>query len=118
MAAEKEKTSEREKVENIEQVVIDLGKKGVSPAQIGLILKKEHGVQKIRVLGKKITKILRENKILYKTDLDFVNTKLSKIGAHYEKNKQDKRAKREVVRFIGKKKKLEKYFERKKHKKN
>ena len=35
--------------------------------------------------------------------------KISKIEQHSLKNKQDKRAKRELVKFIGLRKKLEKY---------
>jgi ribosomal protein S15P/S13E len=109
-----EKTTERAKVEDIEAIVVDLGKKGNSPAKIGLILKEKYGVGKIKVLGKKIAKILKENNIEYDDDLSFVNKKLNKIEEHYKKNKQDKRAKREVVRFVGLRKKLEKYNEKNK----
>ncbi len=100
---------ERAKFEDIEKIVIDLAKKGNSPAQIGLMLKQKHGIDKIKPLGKKIAQILKENNIEYKDDLAFVNEKISKIETHFEKNKQDKRAKREIVRFIGRRRKLEKY---------
>ena len=104
-----EKTSERAKKEDIEKIVVDLGKKGMSPSQIGIELKEKHGVQKIKLLGKKITKILKENKIEFNDDLDNVNKKIETITKHFEDNKQDKRAKREIVRFIGLRKKLQKY---------
>ena len=42
-----------------------------------------------------------------------VSKQLSKIEAHYEKNKQDKRAKREIVRFVGLKKTIKKYQDKK-----
>jgi|SRR3989344_8870790 len=106
-------TNDRETAENIEQIVIDLAKQGNTPSKIGIILKEKHNVAKIKLLGKKITKILKENKIPYETDLDMVSKQLSKIEAHYEKNKQDKRAKREIVRFVGLKKTIKKYQDKK-----
>ena len=38
--------SERTQAEDIEKIVVELGKKGVLPAQIGLILKRGHNVGK------------------------------------------------------------------------
>ncbi|HRZ85903.1 MAG TPA: hypothetical protein P5277_03920 [Candidatus Paceibacterota bacterium] len=110
----KEKNSEkavpeRAKVENIEEVVIDLAKKGNHPAKIGLILKEKYGVEKIKLLGKKITKILKENNISYDDDVAFVNKKLKRIEEHNAKNKQDKKAGREVVKYVSLKKRLENY---------
>jgi len=106
----KKPSDDRAKAEDIEKVVVDLGKKGIPPAKIGLILRDKHDVPKIKHLGKKITQILKENKIEYETDLDTINKKIKKIEKHYGENKQDKRAKREIVRFIGSRKKLEKYY--------
>ncbi len=110
-----EKTSERTEAENIEKTVVDLAKKGKSPSEIGIILKEKHGVKKIKVLGKSITKILEKNKISHDNDLAVINKKIENLQAHYAKNKQDKRAKREIVRFIGLRRKLEKYGKKKKN---
>jgi len=71
-------------------------------------------VQKTKLLGKSITKILDENKIPYDDDLATVNKKIKIIEKHYAKNKQDKRAKRELVKFIGLRKKLERYNKKRK----
>ena len=90
----KQKKPERAKAEDIENVVIALGKKGISPAKIGLELRDKHNVAKMKHLGKKITQVLKENKIEFETDLDFVNKRITKI---------------EIVRFIGLRKKIEKY---------
>jgi|SRR3989338_5872510 len=104
---EKEKkTPERAKVEDVTPIVIDLGKKGNTPSQIGMILRDKYGVQKAKLLGKKVTKILRENNIEYKDDLKFVEDKLKKIETHIGQNKQDKKAKREVVKYVSLKKRL------------
>lgn len=107
------KTPERAKVEDIEKVVVDLGKKGVPPAKIGLVLKEKYGITKTKALGKKITQILKEHKIEYDDDLAIVNKKIANIEEHYSKNKQDKRSKRELVKFIGLRKKLQRYNKKK-----
>ncbi|MEK6873684.1 MAG: hypothetical protein AABW91_02470 [Nanoarchaeota archaeon] len=110
---ESKKTSERAKLEDIEKIVVDLGKKGLSPPKIGMELKKNHGVDKIKTLNTKITKILKDNKIRYNNDLEMVRKRISKLENHLTKNKQDKRAKRELVKFVGLKRKLEIYESRK-----
>ncbi len=103
------KEPERTKAENIESLVIEIAKKEKSPAKIGLILKEKHNIPKTKTLGKKITQILKENNIEYQDDLKIVNEKIEKIKKHFDKNKQDKRSKRELVKFIGLRRKLEKY---------
>ncbi|MEA3329821.1 MAG: hypothetical protein U9Q06_03695 [Nanoarchaeota archaeon] len=107
------KKQERAKAENIEELVLEIAKKENSPAKIGLILKQKHNITNIKSLGKKITQILKENKINYETDLNIINKKIKKLEVHCLKNKQDKRSKREIVRFIGLRKKLEKYTNKK-----
>ena len=103
------KIPERMKAEEIESLVVELAKQGNHPAKIGQILKEKHGVPKISVLGKKITAILKENKIPYQNDIAFVSKKIKNIESHHSKNKQDKKSEREVVRYLSLKKKLENY---------
>jgi len=105
------KTSERAKLEDIEGIIVELGKKGVSPAKIGIILRDKHGVQKIKLLGTKITKVLDKNKIPYKNDKAIIEDKIAKINTHVSKNRQDKRANRELVKFVRLKKKIETYLD-------
>ncbi|MEM3074413.1 MAG: 30S ribosomal protein S15 [Candidatus Pacearchaeota archaeon] len=105
--------NEKAEVENIEQTIIELSKQENSPSKIGMILKAKYNVPSVKPLRIKITKILEKNKIKYKNDLNFVNERIKRIEKHYEKNKQDKRAKREIVRLVELKKRLEKYYETK-----
>ncbi|MBS3092167.1 hypothetical protein J4466_01985 [Candidatus Pacearchaeota archaeon] len=100
---------ERMKAEEIESLVVELAKQNNSPAKIGQILKEKHGVHKISVLGKKITRILSDHKVQYPNDSHFINKKIENIKSHYAKNKQDKKAEREIVRYLSLKKKLENY---------
>lgn len=107
------KIPERAKVEDTERIIIEIAKKEKSPAKIGLILKEKYGITRTKALGKKITHILKQNKIEYDDDLAIVNKKIVSLEEHCKKNKQDKRANRELVKFIGLRKKLERYKEKK-----
>src|SRR3989344_7147354 len=100
---------ERMKAEEIESLVVELAKQGNHPAKIGQILKEKHNVPKIKLLGKSITKILKEKNIDYKPDSKIVGEKLKKIEDHYTKNRQDKKSEREIVRLVSLKKRLESY---------
>ena len=46
------------KPSEVENIVIDLYKKGNTPAKIGLILRDQHGIPKAKLIGKKISKII------------------------------------------------------------
>ena len=109
---EDKKMPERMKAEEIESLVVELAKQGNSPAKIGQILKEKHGIHKISVLGKKITKILKQHKIQYPTDLDFVSKKIKSLENHYAKNKQDKKTEREIVKYLSLKRRLRNYTEK------
>ena len=56
------------KPKEVEDLVVDLAKKGESPAKIGLILRDKHGIPKTKVFGKKIKQILDQKGIEYKTE--------------------------------------------------
>jgi len=53
---------------------------------------------------------LKNKNIEYKKDVDFIKEKMDKIEKHIKNNNQDKRSKRELVRYIGHKKALDKYY--------
>ena len=106
MAKEETKKAKKPTQKEYEKQVLDLAKEGLTSEKIG---------QKLRDKGihpsdysKKISKILGENYI--NPDLKNVEEKLERIKAHYEKNKQDKRAKREKDRVFSQLRKLKKYF--------
>ncbi len=106
---EEKKVPERAKLEDIEAIVVDLAKKGNSPSKIGIILKEKYGVDKIKLLGKKITKILKDNNVSYDKDSVFINKKVKNMESHFSKNKQDKRAERDIVRYISLRKRISNY---------
>ena len=99
---EKKKITQKE----YEKKILELAKEGLTSEKIGQKLK-EQEIHPSEYEGK-ISKILKD--LYVNPDLKNVETKLEKIKAHYEKNKQDKRAKREKDRIFSQLRKLKKYF--------
>ena len=91
-----------------EKKVIELGKKGITSEKIGEILRKE-GIHP-KSYGGKISKILAKENVYLNPDLKNINEKLKKVKFHWEKNKKDKRAMREVVRVSAQLRRLKKYL--------
>lgn len=108
MAKEKIEKIEKKKVsqKEYEKMVLDLAKKGLTSEKIGQKLTEE-GIHP-KEYEKKISKILGKDYV--NPDLKNVEEKLERIKTHYEKNKQDKRAKREKDRVFSQLRKLKKYF--------
>ncbi len=89
-----------------EKKVRELSQKGLTSEKIGQKLKEE-GIHPSEYSGK-ISKILGESYV--NPDIKNVETKLERIKKHYERNRQDKRAKREKDRIFSQLRKLKKYF--------
>jgi len=104
-----DKTESPEKItsKEFEKIILDLAKKGLTAEKIGEELRK----QKIhpKEYGKKISKILKENKVYISPDLKNVEEKFKKIEKHFEKNKQDKRALNEKSRIFAQIRKIKQY---------
>lgn len=84
----------------MEKLIIELSKKGLSPSQIGLELRDKHGIPKAKLTGKRITQILKENKIQYKTEKDTVKARISTLNKHITPNKHDYTAKRALTKQL------------------
>lgn len=110
-----EKTKEDKKVEKtkklsqleFEKAVIELAEKGLTSEKIGENLRKKNIHPK--EYNKKISKILKDKNLYINPDLKNIESKLEKVKAHYEKNKQDKRAMREKDRIFAQLRKTKKY---------
>lgn len=74
----------------LEKLVVDLAKKGETPAKIGLILRDLHGVPKSKLISKKVIAILKSHKVSYKTEAQTAEEGLEKMKKHFEKHKHDK----------------------------
>lgn len=108
----KEKEKPVEKLKKIsqgeyEKKVIELAKTGLTAEKVGEVLRKQ-GIHPKEFNGK-ISEILKKEKMYVNPDLKNIEEKLEKIKAHYEKNHQDKRAKREKDRILSQSRILKRY---------
>jgi len=91
-----------------EKRVIELAEKNITSEKIGEKLRMEKIHPKD--YSKKISQILKEKNIYVSPDLKNVENKLERIKKHYEKNKQDKRAKREKDRIFSQLRRIKRYL--------
>ncbi|MFO7677326.1 MAG: 30S ribosomal protein S15 [Thermoplasmatota archaeon] len=97
----------------IESRVIELAKAGKSTSEIGIILRDQYAVPDVTVsTGKKITKILENNKIeseLPEDLLNLIRTAL-KLRKHLETHKKDLKNKRNLQLTESKVRRVAKYY--------
>jgi len=106
------KLSEKE----VEGIVVDLAKQGMTPVRIGLVLRDSYGVPSVKaVTSKKIQKILEEHNIKTQAqDITALEKRAAVLKKHLEKNKKDSTARRGLQLTKEKIRKLGKYYEKKK----
>jgi len=101
--------------EEIEELVVKLGKRGVPPSQIGMILRDEYGVPLVKhIVGKKIMRILEEHDAAppIPEDLMALISKAYKIRKHLGEHRKDSHAKRGLILTESKINRLVKYYKR------
>ena len=103
---------------DVEAIVVKLAKKGLTSEKIGLALRDTYGVPKTKLLGKKISKILKENELYHDANLINLEKKKGQMKRHLEKNKQDKKTRRALMILMARIAKLKKYKKRKNAGKN
>ena len=104
-APEKSEKSEKPswvtlKPAELEKIVVDLHKKSLSPPQIGLVLRDQYGVPKAKLLGKRVTQILKGANISPVTQKQVVEDKIKKLEQHSAKHKHDYSAKRSLAKQL------------------
>ncbi len=96
---------------DIEAIILKLSKQGLTSEKIGLALRDTYGIPRAKILGKKISRVLKENNLYEDTDLANLEKKQQVIKSHIEKHKKDEKAKRALTLTTAK------IFEHKKYKK-
>lgn len=84
----------------IEKIVVELAEKGETPSKIGMIMRDKYGVPKVKLEGKKVTKILAEKGIKYKTEKDMIQGNIETLKTHVSKNKKDHSASRALTKKL------------------
>jgi small subunit ribosomal protein S15 len=85
----------------LESLIIDLVKNGNSPAKIGLILRDQHGIPNVKsVLNKRLLKVIKEHKLKYPTEKEFMQNDIDTLKVHIKKNKHDYPASRSLTKKL------------------
>jgi len=98
---------------DVEAKVIELRKNGLTCAQIGLVLRDKHGIPNVKlVTGKRINKILTENKLNTELPEDLRNLmhKAMVMRKHLDENAKDLHNKRQLQLTESKVRRLVKYY--------
>ncbi|HZD42652.1 MAG TPA: 30S ribosomal protein S15 [Methanomicrobiales archaeon] len=99
----------------IERIILDLRKEGVSSAEIGLILRDKYGVPDVKlVMGKRIGEIFQDNGVEPPIPEDLRNliVRALRMRRHLEENGKDLHNKRQLQLTESKVRRLVKYYVR------
>ncbi len=99
----------------IVSLIVKMGRRGVPPSQIGMILRDVYGIPSVRqVLGKRITDVLEEQGVAKKIPEDLLSLmkKAYKIRKHLEIHRKDFHSKRGLQLTESKIRRLIKYYKK------
>merc|ERR1712071_202919 len=102
--------------EDVQEQIYKLAKKGLTPSQIGVILRDSHGVAQARfVTGNKILRILKAKGLAPEIpqDLYYLIKKAVAIRKHLERNRKDKDSKFRMILVESRIHRLARYYKRK-----
>ncbi|KAK6184190.1 hypothetical protein SNE40_006708 [Patella caerulea] len=102
--------------EDVQEQIYKLAKKGLTPSQIGVILRDSHGVAQVRyVSGNKILRILKSKGLApdIPEDLYHLIKRAVVIRKHLEKCRKDKNAKFRMILIESRIHRLSRYYKSK-----
>ncbi len=101
--------------EEIEEIIVDLARKGYGPSMIGIILRDQFGIPLVKpILGKSITEVLEEHgiKMVVPEDLFRLIEKAVNLRRHLEEHPKDTHAKKGLLDLESKIRRLAEYYKR------
>ena len=99
--------------DEVKEQIFKLAKKGLTPSQIGVILRDSHGVAQVRfVTGNKILRILKSKGLApdLPEDIYYMIKKAVSIRKHLERNRKDKDAKFRLILVESRIRRLARYY--------
>ncbi|XP_038051257.1 40S ribosomal protein S13 [Patiria miniata] len=99
--------------DDVKEQIFKLSKKGLSPSQIGVILRDSHGVAQVRfVTGNKILRILKAKGLApsLPEDLYCLIKKAVAVRRHLERNRKDKDSKFRLILIESRIHRLARYY--------
>lgn len=101
------------KKDQVEDLIEQLAKQRLTSAQIGLILRDQHGIPNVKTItGKTISQTMKQKKIYPELPEDMINLLRNaiKLRGHLEKSKADKHSLRSLINLESKIRRLGKYY--------
>jgi len=101
--------------EEVEALVVKLGKDLTPPSRIGVILRDQHGIPLVKqVVGKPVTKVLEGQGLQPKIpeDLENLLRKAGRLGRHIEKHRSDSVNRHSLQHIEAKIHRLTRYYKR------
>ncbi|KAL7563003.1 hypothetical protein ACA910_013528 [Epithemia clementina (nom. ined.)] len=99
--------------EDVEQKVCGLAKKGLTPSQIGVLLRDSEGISQVKsVTGQKIVRILKSNGLAPEIpeDLYMLIKKAVQVRKHLDRNRKDKDSKFRLILIESRIHRLARYY--------
>jgi len=99
----------------VNELIVKLAKKGLTPSQIGVSLRDQHGIPQVRFLtGRKILRILKKNGCAPQIPEDLYNLikKAVSVRKHLEKNRKDTDSKYRLILIESRVHRLVRYYRR------
>ncbi|KAH9315914.1 hypothetical protein KI387_024541 [Taxus chinensis] len=120
LRAEHSKWSHRQWLANrdftvVEETICKFAKKGMTPSQIGVILRDSHGIAQVKsVTGSKILRILKAHGLAPEIpeDLYHLIKKAVAVRKHLERNRKDKDSKFRLILVESRVHRLARYYKR------
>jgi len=98
--------------EEVKAIIQKLAGQGLTSEKIGLALRDQYGIPRVKIYGIKIKGVLEEKNQFKEPTIENLQKKLDKVIEHYKKNKQDKNAERSLIITKAKIKKREDYIKK------
>ncbi len=101
--------------EEIEEIIVDLARKGYGPSMIGIVLRDQFGIPLVKpILGKTITQVLKERCIsmVVPEDLFRLIEKAVNLRRHLEEHPKDTHAKKGLLDLESKIRRIAEYYKR------
>lgn len=97
--------------EEVKEIILKLADKGLTTEKIGLVLRDQYGIPKVKIYNLKIGEVLKEKNKFTEPSLLNLQKRKDRVEGHSIKNKQDKKAERSLILVKAKLKKVKEYLE-------
>ena len=91
--------------EEVKDIILKLAEKGLTSEKIGLVLRDQYGIPKVKIYNLKIGGVLKEKGKFQESTFINLQNRTKKLENHYTKNHGDKKAEHSLIALRAKTKK-------------